>query len=306
MILNNMSMNLYKKFLSKRIRFAVLSFFRFIPDKQMLQFQYWMKHHRWLNLDNPQRYTEKIQWYKLYYRNDKMPICVDKYRVREYIENKGLSGILVKLYGVYDNVNDISFDTLPQKFVLKTTNGSGTNIICRDKTKISKQEIFEKVGRFLKQSKASAGREWAYTLGTPRIIIEELLEDPNTLDGCISDYKFLCFNGKPEYVVLDVDRFTNHKRNIYDARWNDLHISSDCPCITDRIIEKPSNYNKMLEVASKLCEDFPAVRVDLYNINGNIYFGELTFFPWSGYVQYNPDSFDFEMGDKFILPKKNH
>lgn len=301
-----MSMNLYKKFLSKRIRFAVLSFFRFIPDKQMLQFQYLMKHHRWLNLDNPQRYTEKIQWYKLYYRNDKMPICVDKYRVREYIENKGLSRILVKLYGVYDNVNDISFDTLPPKFVLKTTNGSGTNIICRDKTKISKQEIFERVGRFLKQSKASAGREWAYTLGAPKIIIEELLEDPNTLDGCISDYKFLCFNGKPEYVVLDVDRFTNHKRNIYDARWNDLHISSDCPCITDYIIEKPSNYDKMLEVASKLCEDFPAVRVDLYNINGNIYFGELTFFPWSGYVQYNPDSFDFEMGDKFILPKRNH
>lgn len=299
-------MDFYKKLLSKKVRFAILRFFKFIPDKQMIQFQYWMKLHRKLNLKSPMRYTEKIQWYKLYYRNELMPICVDKYRVREYIEKKRLSNILVKLYGVYYKAEDIPFDTLPEKFVLKTSNGSGTNIICRSKNKLSQNEIIEKVNGFLKQSNASAGREWAYAKGTPKIIIEELLEDPSSVDGSISDYKYLCFNGKPEYIVLDIDRFTNHKRNIYDVDWHDLHIASDCPCIDNRTFEKPINYDKMIEIAKILSEDFPAVRVDLYNIDGHIYFGELTFFPWSGYVQYTPDSFDFEMGEKFVLPKRNH
>lgn len=292
--------------MSKKLRFALLRLFRFVPDKQMIQFQYWMKHHRKLNLNNPQRYTEKIQWYKLYYRNPLMPICVDKYRVREYIESKQLSNILVQLYGVYDRAEDIPFKELPNKFILKTTNGSGTNIICHNKEIISKDKIIESVNRFLKQSKASAGREWAYALGKPKIIIEELLEDPTNPDGSISDYKFLCFNGRPEYVVLDVDRFTQHKRNIYDTQWNDLHISSDCPCVRDKVFDRPKNFDEMLNIASLLCADFPAVRVDLYNINGRIYFGELTFFPWSGYVQFEPDLFDFEMGDKFNLPKRNH
>lgn len=290
------------------MRFALLRFFKFVPDEPMIKFQYWMKHHRVLNLKNPRRYTEKLQWYKLYYRNDLMPICVDKFRVREYIDSKGLSDILVTLYGAYDKAEDIPFNSLPDKFVLKTSNGSGTNIICRDKSKLSRNKIIEKVNRFLKQSSASAGREWAYAKGdSPKIIIEELLEDPTSSDSSISDYKCLCFNGKPEYIVLDVDRFTNHKRNIYDIDWNDLHVSSDCPCIEkERIIDKPANFDRMIEIAKILCEDFPAVRVDLYNINGRIYFGELTFFPWSGYVQYTPDSFDFEMGKKFFLPKRNH
>lgn len=299
-------MDFYKKIFSKKVRFAILRFLKFIPDKQMIQFQYWVKLHRKLNLKSPMRYTEKIQWYKLYYRNELMPICVDKYRVREYIEKKGLSDILVKLYGVYDKADDIPFDALPQKFILKTSNGSGTNIICRNKNELSKYEIVKKVNNFLKQSSASAGREWVYAKGSPQIIIEELLEDPTNLDGSISDYKHLCFNGEPEYIVLDIDRFTNHKRNIYDVGWHDLHIASDCPCIDNRTFEKPINYDKMIEIAKILCEDFPAVRVDLYNINGRIYFGELTFFPWSGYVQYTPDSFDFEMGEKFVLPKRNH
>lgn len=299
-------MDFYKKIFSKKVRFAILRFLKFIPDKQMIQFQYWVKLHRKLNLKSPMRYTEKIQWYKLYYRNELMPICVDKYRVREYIEKKGLSDILVKLYGVYDKADDIPFDALPQKFILKTSNGSGTNIICRNKSELSKYEIVKKVNNFLKQSSASAGREWVYAKGSPQIIIEELLEDPTNLDGSISDYKHLCFNGEPEYIVLDIDRFTNHKRNIYDVGWHDLHIASDCPCIDNRTFEKPINYDKMIEIAKILCEDFPAVRVDLYNINGRIYFGELTFFPWSGYVQYTPDSFDFEMGEKFVLPKRNH
>ena len=284
------------------MRFTILRMLKFIPDKQMIKLQYYVKLKRKLNLGNPQRYTEKIQWYKLNYRNSDMPICVDKYRVREYIHRKGLDDILVNLYASYNKAEDIVIEELPNKFILKTTNGSGTNIICKDKSKLDEKAMKKQVAAFLKQSSASAGREWAYSCVKPKIIVEQLLEDSATSDGSVNDYKFLCFNGKPEYIVLDVDRFTNHKRNIYDIQWNDLHVASDCPC-ADGIYAPPENLSEMLHIAEQLCEGFPAVRVDLYSVGKKVYFGELTFFPWSGYVQYTPDSFDYEMGKKFILPE---
>ena len=172
-------MNLYKKLLPKKARFSILRSLKFIPDKQMIQFQYFVKLKRKLNLEHPQRYTEKIQWYKLNYRNDSMPICVDKYRVREYIKSKGLDHILVELYAAYDRAAEIDFTSLPDKFILKTTNGSGTNIICKDKSMLDKEAVLEQVSAFLKQSSASAGREWAYSHVIPKIIIEDVvsLED---------------------------------------------------------------------------------------------------------------------------------
>ena len=275
-----------------------------IPDKQMLELQYFIKHRRWLDLKNPKRYTEKIQWYKLYYRDEVMRQCVDKYKVREYIKSKGLEEILNQLYGVYNDVDEIIWEELPERFVIKTTNGSGTNYFCKNKAELDIEKVKAQFKAYFNQSSASAGREWVYSDEDRKIIVEQYLEDYTQKDGSISDYKFLCFNGKPEYIVYDMDRFTDHRRNIYDLSWNDLHIESDCKCC-EKPINPPENLNQMLEVAKKLCEDFPAVRVDLYSINGKIYFGELTFFPWSGYVQYTPDEFDFEMGEKFILPKKS-
>lgn len=299
-------MNFYKKIIkSKKMRFKILSAMRFIPDKQMLELQYYIKHKRKLDLKHPQRYTEKLQWYKLYYRDAKMQQCADKYRVREYIESKGLGSILNELYAVYETPDEITLENLPEKFVMKSNNGSGTNLICKDKFLYTDEQVREMFRGFFAQSSASAGREWVYGGIEPVIIAEKLLEDPTQADGSICDYKFLCFNGSPQYVVYDVDRFTDHKRNIYDTEWNDLHIASDCPC-AEKAYDKPENLTEMLEIARILSADFPAVRVDLYSIEGKIYFGELTFFPWSGYVQYTPDSFDFEAGEKFILPEKNH
>ena len=295
-------MNLYKKIIPKKMRFIILKTLKFIPDKQMIKLQYYIKLKRRLNLKNPKRYTEKIQWYKLYYRNKNMPICVDKYRVRKYIREKGLEDILIKLYATYDNADEICLNNLPDSFILKTTNGSGTNIICKDKSKIDEKILKKQIANFLKQSSASAGREWAYSYVKPKIIVEQLLIDKTSKDGSINDYKILCFDGKPEYIVLDVERFTNHKRNIYDTEWNDLHIASDCPC-AETEYPKPDTLDDMLRIAEILCKEFPAVRVDLYSVGGKVFFGELTFFPWSGYVQYSPDSFDFEMGEKFKLPE---
>lgn len=256
-----------------------------------------------LNLKNPERYTEKLQAYKLYYRNPVMTKCADKYQVRGFVEGKNLGNILCRLYGVYDNVNEINFDSLPEKFVIKTTNGSGTNILCRNKNTLDIPNAKSQIKKWLKRNMYELGREWAYKNIKPKIIIEEYLEDnENHFEG-INDYKFICFNGKAEYVVFDVDRFKTHKRNIYDTEWNNLHIKTDCDEIND-VIEKPEGLDKMIEIANKLSEGFPCVRVDLYYINHKVYFGELTFYPWTGYVQFEPDEFDFEMGRKFILPEK--
>ena len=297
-------MNGYKKIISsQKMRFAILRMLKFVPDKAMIKLQYRIKLKRKLNLKDPKRYTEKIQWYKLYYRNPVMMECVDKYGVRKYIEKKGLGNILNQLYQVVDRPEEINFDQLPDKFVIKTTNGSGTNILVKDKKTLNIAETKKKLNDFLNMAEASAGREWAYGGSSKKIIVEELLEDNSNKDKGMSDYKFLCFNGKPVYVVYDKDRFSDHKRNFYDVNWNYVKVDSDCPCFEDSV-KKPENYEKMVEIASVLSRDFPAVRVDLYNIEGKIYFGELTFYPWSGYVQYTPDSFDFELGKYFVLPEK--
>lgn len=294
-------MNGYKKIIrSQKVRFGILRVLKFLPDRCMLKLQYRIKLKRPLNLSNPQRYTEKIQWYKIHYRNPLMNQCADKYKVRQYVEGKGLGYILNELYQVVESVDDLDFDSLPNKFALKTTNGSETNYFCREKSKADLIAIKKKMNDYMKMPNDFAGREWAYKDSSKLIIAERLMEDDSNPDRSISDYKFLCFKGEPHYIVYDCDRFSGHKRNIYDLHWNNLHIGSDCPPIDQRI-PKPENLEEMIQIAKKLSEDFPAVRVDLYNIKGQIIFGELTFYPWSGYVQYTPDSFDYEMGALFPL-----
>ena len=292
----------YKKIIKNQdTRFKILKLLSFIPDKIMVKLQYRIKTGRKLNLKNPQRYTEKLQWYKLNYRNPLMTKCADKYTVREYVENKGLGYILNELYGVYDNVNEIDFDKLPNKFVLKTTNDSDTNIFCKDKVNSDLEEIKKKMDKEMKErAQVPLATEWAYKNSKRRIICEKLLEDKDTKDNSINDYKFLCFNGKPEFIVYDVDRYLGHKRNFYDTTWKYLNISSDCPNFGD-IVERPEKLEEMLEIAKILSENFPAVRVDLYCVQNKIYFGELTFYPWSGYVKFEPDKFDFVLGEKFNL-----
>ena len=298
-------MDVFKKLVpSKRLRFRLISLFKFVPDKAMLKFQYRMKCGRKLNLDDPKRYTEKIQWYKLYYRDDKMPVCADKYLVREYVKERGYGHLLNDLYGVYQKPEDIDISTLPKSFVLKLSNGSNTNLFVTDKSKITNEEIRSQFKHFKKQSGSSAGREWPYHIKDAVIIAEKLMTDDSSDNQSLDDYKFLCFGGKPEYIVLDKGRFTDHRRNIYDTNWNDMHIGSDCAPIVEEQ-PKPKELSEMLEIAAKLSEGFPAARIDLYLIEGKIIFGEITFFPWSGYVKYDPDAFDFELGKLFVLPERN-
>jgi hypothetical protein len=293
----------YRKIIrNKETRFKVLHYLRLIPDSWMVKFQYKVKMGRKLNLKNPIRYTEKLQWYKVNYHDPLLTQCSDKYKVREYIKSKDLQNTLVNLYAVYDDPNQISIDNLPEKFVIKITNGCGTNILCQEKSSIDLNKIRHELALWMKRDNYAVGREWSYKGIKPRIIIEEYLEDhDNNFDG-INDYKFICFNGEPKYVVLDVDRHVNHKRNIYDIDWNFIDVSTDHPNFGD-IVDKPKGLEEMIEIAKVIAKDFPCVRVDLYWVNSRVYFGELTFYPWTGYVQFDPDKFDFILGEKFVLPK---
>ncbi len=294
----------YRKIIkNKETRFKILHYLSFIPDSWMVKFQYKVKMGRKLNLKKPKRYTEKLQWYKVNYHDPLLTQCADKYEVREYINLKGLQAILVDLYAIYDNPEQIKIDDLPEKFVIKTTNGSGTNVLCQDKSSLDLSQIKEDLKAWLRRDNYAVGREWSYKDIKPRIVIEEYLEDPNNAFDGINDYKFICFNGNPKYVVLDVDRHIEHKRNIYDIDWNYINVSTDHENFGD-IVPKPESYEEMLKVAKVLAEDFPCVRVDLYYVNKRVYFGELTFYPWTGYVQFEPDAFDYILGNEFKLPEK--
>lgn len=292
----------YKKIIkSQKLRFFILRALNWVPDKIMLSLQYRIKLNRKCNLKNPKRWTEKLQLYKMYYRNPVMSTCVDKYEVRSYIKSKGLEDILVKLYGVWDRASDINFDKLPNSFVLKTSNGGGGEdvVLIKDKSTVDVTEKSRFLDERLLNKNTNAGREWAYTgIIKPKIIAEELLIIKENPSAGIEDFKILCFNGKPHYIIVDIDRYVDHKRNFYTPKWERVYVSTDHNQF-DKPYPQPKNLDQMLDIAKKLSEDFPFVRVDLYNLDGKIYFGELTFYPWTGYVQFEPDSFDFKLGSKF-------
>lgn len=297
----------YKKLIKSRdIRIKILQFLSFIPDKWMLRIQYMIKTGRSLNLSNPKRYTEKLQWYKLYYRDPLMAQCADKYDVRKYVEQVGLAKYLNTVYGVYNSTKEIEFETLPRSFVLKDTLGGGGNsvILVKDKNSISWTEICAQMEKWVNQpdNAKTPGREWVYEGRKHRIIIEELLESDET--GDLPDYKFFCFHGKPEFLYMMSDYTQHHSKGRLGFLTTDFKLlpvqRADFLPMQEQP-EKPLNYTEMLDAAKVLSAPFPHVRVDMYNINGKIIFGELTFFNASGYVQFTPDTFDYKMGEKFHI-----
>ena len=298
-------MDEYKKIIkSKNLRYSILFCVRFIPDSVMLKLQYRVKFKRKLNLKFPKRFTEKIQWYKLYYKNSIMPKCSDKYLVREYIKSKGLGYILNDLYCVYDSPSEIKLDELPDKFVMKLSNGSGTNLLCRDKNKLNEQQVIKQFKSFYFKVKANLGREWPYMKVKPKIVVERLLEDEEHINNAINDYKIFCYNGQPEYIICISDRYSDRCNHlVYDTEWNKVRVASEDARI-DEDVPKPETLDEMLEIAAKLSEDFPFARIDLYSLENKVYFGEITFYPWSGYMEFEPDEFDFVLGEKFNLRRK--
>ena len=275
----------------------------FISSQKSIKMTFKKRLKRTLNLDKPILYNDKLQWLKLYWRDDLAIICADKYAVRDFVKQKIGEEYLNELYGVYDSFNSIDFDSLPTQFVLKGTHGSGFNIICRDKTKFDYEHAKEKLSLWLKINYFYKGREWVYQSIKPRIISEKYLCDENGQPPM--DYKIYCFNGIPRLIQVDIDRFGKHKQNFYDCEWNfrDVHIW--CENDKELIIEKPSNFEKMIELSKLLSLPFPHVRVDFYNLNGKIILGELTFFHLNGYMPFIDKSLEYEMGNWLDLSKIN-
>lgn len=288
---------------SRDLRVKLLTFLSWIPDSIMLRLQYWLQTGRRLNLKNPKRFTEKLQLYKMKYRNPDMLRCTDKYEVRKYIEERGFGEYLIPLIGVYNSVEEIDYSKLPNKFVAKTTDGGGGNqvLICKDKHTLSEEVFKERLKGWMsaRKVKKQAGREWAYENDYPRrIIIEELIGSENR---DLIDYKFFCFHGQVKYIYGLSDRHMGHsiKLGVYNEEFQKLPVSRDDERIQESPLPKPINFDLMKSLANNLSKDFPHVRVDLYNIDGEIYFGELTFYDGSGYMTFTPDSFDEQMGNFF-------
>ena len=235
-------------------------------------------------------------------------MCYDKYTVRDYVKKKVGEVYLNEVYGVYDNADEIDFEKLPSKFVLKITQSSGKNIICVDKSKLNIDETIRSLNKWLKEAQKCNGQEESYVYnGHAKILCEKLLQQKN---GQIpNDYRIYCFNGEPKYVIYDIETTcangehgNNIRRNIYDLEWNLLNIEMGRKNDIGYIVQKPDNFQEIIKVARSLSHDFPFVRVDLYNLDGKIIFGELTWIPMGGNCIIKPDSFDYELGKILRLP----
>ena len=275
----------------------------FVSDEKKLRKLFKKRLNRELNLENPVKYNDKIQWLKLYWRDPLATKCADKYKVREFISETIGDEYLNELIAVYDSVDEIDIQALPQSFVLKGTHGSGYNIICKDKDKMNWKKEFKKMRRWLRLSYYLEEREWVYKDIKPRIICERYMEETNAED--LRDYKIFCFNGEPKLIQVDANRFNDHKRNYYDLDWNLLDISIDVPSDTETIIHPPERLSEMIVLSKVLSKKFPHVRVDFYEVDQKIIFGELTFFHSSGFGQFHPAEYEIEWGNYLELPKVN-
>ncbi|MBZ6527594.1 glycosyltransferase [Aerococcaceae bacterium DSM 111021] len=255
-----------------------------------------------LDWENLVTYNEKMQWAKLFDKNPLKTRLSDKYLVREWVENKIGSEYLIDLLGVWNNFEEIEFDELPNKFVLKTTNASATNVIVHDKKKVKKIGLKFKFNRWLKSDHALLSFELHYSDIQPKIIAEKFINDSNNQ---LNDYRFLCFAGKPYYCTFDDGSHEGHHRNIYDMEWNIQDFQQGNFTNTETQIPKPKNFDKMIEIATILSEGFPHVRVDLYNVDGKIYFGEMTFTNSSGFQLITPHKINEELGQLWELPTED-
>ena len=229
-----------------------------------------------LNLKEPKTFNEKLMWLKLYDNNELVVKCADKYEVRKYVEDLGYKNLLPKLYGIYEQSEDIEWSKFPKKFAIKCTHGCGFNIICDDKSKLNINEANEKLKKWLKTRYVFEALESQYDKMIPRIICEEYIE---TKDGVLpNDYKIYCFNGKPKLTLVCTERAKEVKMKFMDLKWKEMNIGNP-DFLSDEYPNKPESYDEMLKIAERLSKPFPFVRVDFYDLNGKPILGEMTFTP---------------------------
>lgn len=274
---------------------------RLMPDRLYLSLMYYKHFHAFPDFQNPQTFNEKLQWLKLYDRRPEYTIMVDKYAVKMYVANKIGKEYIIPTLGVWDSFDEIDFDKLPDQFVLKCTHDSHSVIICKDRSKFDIDTARTRINSGLKRNFFYYGREWPYKNVPPRIIAEKYMEDAKVRE--LRDYKIYTFNGKAKFCMINTDRGTDTRADYFDESYNWLDFTWGYPH-ADVKPEKPANYEKMFELAEKLAKGTATLRVDFYEVNGQIYFGELTFFDASGFDKIIPESYDLKFGEWTKLPDK--
>lgn len=274
---------------------------KILPDRLYLKILYRLTMKKKLNLSNPKTFNEKLQWLKLYNRKPEYTSMVDKYCAKQYVANHIGKEYIIPTLGIWDKVEDIEWDKLPEQFVLKTTHGSGGSsvVICKDKSTFDKKNALKKMKWSLKYSDTYGHyKEWPYKNVRKRIIAEKFIA---TL-GDLKDYKFFCFNGKVKLFKIDFGRFVEHHANYYSTDGKILPFGEKA-CTPDysHIEIMPKNLTKMIELAEKLSRGIPFLRVDFYNVNGTIFFGELTFFPAGGVGSFTDEKWDKQLGDYLVI-----
>lgn len=279
-----------------------------IPDKLYLNLRYRAEMGHWVNFENPKTFTEKIQWLKLYNRKPEYTTMVDKYAVKDYVASIIGPEYIIPTIGVWNTPEEIDWETLPSRFVLKTTHGGGGGgvVICKDKNTFDKADAIMKLSKNLKGDIYRTRREWPYKNVPHRIIAEEFMEETG-YHGDLADYKFFCFNGEPKYCQVIRDRNTKETIDFYDMEWNHQNFVGLNPIAQNGTtpVAQPENLKVMQDVCRRLAKGIPFVRVDLYVINGKEYFGELTFFPASGLGSFSPDQWNEKLGDLLKLHGEN-
>lgn len=275
-----------------------------LPDKLHIKARYALKMGKKLNLENPQTFNEKLQWLKLYDRKPIYTAMVDKYEVKQYIAERIGEEYIIPTLGVWDRFDDIDFNVLPNKFVLKCTHDSGGLVICKDKSVFDKAAAKKKIEKSLKRNYFLIHREWPYKNVKRRIIAEKYMEDSKTSE--LRDYKFYCFNGEPKFLYVS-EGLADHstaKLSFLNMDWTFAPFRRNDFQNFDNLPEKPQNYENMCELAGQLSKNIPFLRVDLYEINGKIYFSELTFSPGAGFTKFYPEQWDYTLGEWIKLPEK--
>jgi len=297
--------NLKKIIVDSQYRFESMGsrgLYNHLPDEEYLRRMFKAKMGYDLNLDNPKTFNEKLQWLKLHDRRPEYTMMVDKYAVKQYIADKiGMEHIIPTL-GVWDSFDDIAFDDLPNQFVLKCTHDSGGLVICKDKSRLDIKTARKKINRCLKRNYFYSFREWPYKDVKPRILAEQYMADG--FGDELNDYKVMCFNGKARCSFVCSERFTEDglKVTFFDREWNVMPFERHYPR-SQKPIPKPKTYSRMIELAEKLSANIPFVRVDFYEVNGIVYFGELTFYPGTGMEEFTPVEWDYTLGSWITLPE---
>ena len=276
-----------------------------LPDKLYLKVAYRFFFKKKLRLKNPKSFNEKMQWLKLHDRKPIYTTMVDKYEAKKIISNLIGEEYTIPTIGVYDSFEEIDFSKLPKKFVIKCTHDSGSIIRIKDKNVINKDFLKTRLDELLKNNYYYSGREWPYKNIKPRIIIEEYMEDNKK--GGLVDYKIHLFNGVPKIILVCKNRFNNKMtEDFFDTDWNHLKIKREDHDNSIEKITKPKMLKKMLEISKMLSKNICFLRIDFYEINGKIYFGEFTFFPASGFKPFVPEPVDWELGDMIDLKGINN